>query len=325
MNLNSKQFYFNKSERTGVITLSIIIISLISVPRFYSTKDEQANFKYLQAEIEYETQDIRQGVTIIKDKITPKVKDITVLNLKKFNLNSVTKEDLLSMGFPKFGVENFIKYRNTGAIFYDEGILKKIRGFESLDIENISSYLVFNKTKKTKATINSTKTINNSAKKYNNVAVNLDFSIKKQRTAIDINTADLDELQTLIQIGPYRAKMILSYRNYLGGFNEFHQLKATYNVPDSVFDINKEFIVIDKSKINKIDINALHIDSLAKTHLFNYKQARLIDNYRKQHGFIKSIEKLHSIKAFDTTFVNKISAYLKFNVDTLSEASHKLK
>ncbi len=61
---------------------------------------------------------------------------------------------------------------------------------------------------------------------------------------VNINTATLDELQTLPRIGENKAKSIISYREKNNGFKSIEEIKNVTGIGDSIFDQIKENITI---------------------------------------------------------------------------------
>lgn len=61
---------------------------------------------------------------------------------------------------------------------------------------------------------------------------------------ININTATLEQLQTLPKIGESKAKNIISYREKNNGFKTIEEIKNVSGIGDSIFDQIKDYITI---------------------------------------------------------------------------------
>ncbi len=61
---------------------------------------------------------------------------------------------------------------------------------------------------------------------------------------ISINTASLDQLQTLPGIGESKAKAIIEYREQNNGFKDIEEIKNISGIGESTFDKFKEYITI---------------------------------------------------------------------------------
>lgn len=78
--------------------------------------------------------------------------------------------------------------------------------------------------------------INNCVEKSNNNSETVDL--------ININTATLEELQTLTGIGESKAKNIIEYRNTNGSFKSIEDIKNISGIGDSLFEKIKDKITI---------------------------------------------------------------------------------
>ena len=125
---------------------------------------------------------------------------------------------------------------------------------------------------------------------------------------ININTADTTELQKIPGIGSYYAKMIIKYRDRLGGFAGTEQLNEIEDFPKSAV----AFIHIDANHIHKLDINKLNLNQLRKHPYLNFYQAKEICDYRRQRGPIKSLEELKLLKDFPPAEIERLTPYISF-------------
>ena len=125
---------------------------------------------------------------------------------------------------------------------------------------------------------------------------------------ININTADTTELQKIPGIGSYYAKMIIKYRDRLGGFAAAEQLNEIEGIPESAL----AFIHIDANHIHKLDINKLNLNQLRKHPYLNFYQAKEICDYRRQRGPIKSLEELKLLKDFPPAEIERLTPYISF-------------
>ena len=87
---------------------------------------------------------------------------------------------------------------------------------------------------------------NNEAEPSDNNNNNSSASEKKiSSNLININTADIKELQKLTGIGPATAGNIISYRDKNGNFNSIEDLKAVPRIGDKTFDKLRDSITVD--------------------------------------------------------------------------------
>ncbi len=76
----------------------------------------------------------------------------------------------------------------------------------------------------------------------NNCVENTDT--EKKKSLININTATIEELQTLEGIGESKAQSIVNYRNEVGKFNSIEDIKNVSGIGDSLFIQIKDKITI---------------------------------------------------------------------------------
>lgn len=126
----------------------------------------------------------------------------------------------------------------------------------------------------------------------------------------DLNTATPEQLQVVKGIGPAYSERIIKYRDLLGGYADTTQLSEVYGLkPEVVIELFKHFQI--KSAVMSFDINSDSIKSLASHPYISYDLARIIINYRKEHGNIHSAQDLKKIKAIDEGTLRRLKPYLK--------------
>ena len=147
-----------------------------------------------------------------------------------------------------------------------------------------------------------------------NITNNREFNVyrKKEKFVVDINTCSEPELMELNGIGEKLSARIIKYRDKLGGFVRIEQLKEVYGLPPETYELIFDQIAVDSKMINKIRINLAEPNILYSFPYISKREAYQIFNYRKQHGYFRSIDDLRKIKSLDETFIQKIEPYLDF-------------
>ena len=133
-----------------------------------------------------------------------------------------------------------------------------------------------------------------------------------QSKSIEINTADTSRLMELPFIGSGRARAIVNYRNRLGGFVRKEQLLEINIIPDSVYKIICNKVTCDGLVFRRMDINHAPADSLKHPYLTR-SLARIIVNYREQHGPFTSVNDLEKLPLLEAEILTKLAPYLKIN------------
>lgn len=134
---------------------------------------------------------------------------------------------------------------------------------------------------------------------------------KKEIIKIDLNAADSLALESLPFIGPSLSSRILQYRNRLGGFHSIQQLKEVYGLDSMAFVMLQKHGRLEQP-VKPILINVCSFEELAKHPYVGYKLARIIVNYRLQHGDFNSAEDLKKIHVMNAEILRKIELYLQF-------------
>lgn len=129
---------------------------------------------------------------------------------------------------------------------------------------------------------------------------------------VNINTATAEEFEKLRGIGAVLGARIVKFRGILGGFAAKEQLKEVYGLPDSTYQAIKQQLIVDKSRIAKIDLNTADYKALKAHPYIKADNAKMIEAYRKQHGAFKDLAELKAIVASDSIY-KKMVPYLKLN------------
>lgn len=133
---------------------------------------------------------------------------------------------------------------------------------------------------------------------------------KKVIAAVDINAGDSAAFDALPGIGGGYSRRIINFRNRLGGFYKVEQIGETFGLPDSVFQKIKPLLKINGADVKKININTAKEEDLKAHPYIRWQLAKIIVEYKKQHGDFKSLQDLKKIMTIDEETYNKITPYL---------------
>lgn len=98
---------------------------------------------------------------------------------------------------------------------------------------------------------------------------------------VELNSADTTRLKQLRGIGSGYAKMIVAYREKLGGFYSSAQLLEVYKFPDETYQKIKNQLKVDTTLIKKININTATVKELKSHPYISYYQALSIVENRE--------------------------------------------
>ncbi|MEY4382846.1 MAG: hypothetical protein RI995_388 [Bacteroidota bacterium] len=129
---------------------------------------------------------------------------------------------------------------------------------------------------------------------------------------IDINTADSLEWVAMPGIGPGFAHRILLFREKLGGFYTVSQLKEVYGLDSAWVNSHHAQLKLGRGVYRKFRINLLDWKSFRHPYI-PYAQAKLVLNYRAQHGAFRDFEQLKAVTLLDIKSWERMIPYLDFD------------
>ena len=131
---------------------------------------------------------------------------------------------------------------------------------------------------------------------------------------VELNAADTTLLKRLRGIGSGYAKMIVNYRDKLGGFYCKEQLLEVYHFPQETYNRIESQVWVDTTYVHKMPINQLSIDALKRHPYIRYFQAKsLYDNRLKQpNQRYNGSKDLVIDRDVTPDFVQRIAPYLSF-------------
>lgn len=140
------------------------------------------------------------------------------------------------------------------------------------------------------------------------------FSQKFQKgTIVELNSADTTTLKKVPGIGTAFANRIVKYRDLLGGYYTVYQLREVYGIDEEKFAGLAVWFEADSSRIRKVAINQLDVETLARHPYISYKQARVITRMHERKGSLSGWEMLDLLEEFTEADKNRLKPYLSFD------------
>lgn len=234
-------------------------------------------------------------------KSTTTIPSTVPIKLFKFNPNTVSKEELLQLGFKPSTADRLIKYRSKGAQFRKKEDLSLIYGLSKEKFYELKPYIQLDNQTNTPIKTASTSDIPKQK------------TIKKKPTLnIDINQATVEEWALLYGIGPSLSNRIVKFRDKLGGFTSIEQVTEVYGLPDSTYQNIKNQLSFSPI-FRQININKATNDELKAHPYLKWNQAKVIVSYRNNHGNYSNIDDLRKVKILDDNLIQKLQPYLTFD------------
>ena len=131
-------------------------------------------------------------------------------------------------------------------------------------------------------------------------------------TLVELNTADTTILKKVPGIGSTFARRIIKYRELLGGFYDVSQLAEVYGIDEERYQALVPWFIADTLHIRRLEVNALSAATLRKHPYLDYRQAKAIEQLRKQKSRLSGWENLQLIEEFTDMDKKRLTPYLSF-------------
>lgn len=127
---------------------------------------------------------------------------------------------------------------------------------------------------------------------------------------VEINGANQYELMTVKGIGPYYSKLIIAYRDRIGGFIDKGQILGISGIKQDRAAEWLDQLYADKNLIRKLDLNAASFKQLAAFPEIGYKKAEIVKLYQKNNGDFPSVGALANVGIFSKDEISFLENYL---------------
>jgi DNA uptake protein ComE-like DNA-binding protein len=127
---------------------------------------------------------------------------------------------------------------------------------------------------------------------------------------LELNTVDSLALLDLPGIGPWFAFKILNYRARLGGFQRKEQLLEVRGMDTLRYRQIENRLTVDPFEIQKLDVNKAPQEALSQHPYVGFLLAKMLVNYRLQHGNFKRLEEIKTLPLVDADLYSKLAPYL---------------
>lgn len=129
---------------------------------------------------------------------------------------------------------------------------------------------------------------------------------------LNINGCDSIDVLNVPQFGAKRAQKLIEYRDQLGGFTSFDQVREVYILQNIEDELLQKYFYIDFSSVKKINVNTADYKTLAAHPYLDGYLAKLIVNHRERKGKIRDIYQFQEITNAYAELIAKLKPYLEF-------------
>lgn len=271
-------FAFPKKERRGLWVLFVIWLVIIATKFFLNFYSEDFSLQ-ISPKDSIIAFDAKNNITSSKLKVNNKS--------KPSYFNFIKAEQLLAAGLSESMVNSIIKARDTGLKIYTQTDLEKLN-LDSISKSKLITALKFFP-----------------EKKYFNTVYE-----KKKIEIKNINKMDSIDFDSLKGVSSSLAGRIVKYRSRLNFFLNKEQLKEVWGMDSAAYSQIASSTYIKKDSLVKININKADVQKLGTHPYIGYKLAKIIVNYRDQHGMYEKVEDLLKIHVMNAEIFSKIESYI---------------
>lgn len=205
-----------------------------------------------------------------------------------FDPNTTSDNDFVRLGLTEKQVQTIRNYQGKGGSFRTKADFLKIYSISQSQKDALVSYVVIEEKEKEI----------------------VEIKAERVEIQIEINGTDSIELMTLPGIGDKLSKRIVKYRDLLGGFYAFAQLKEVYGLSEQTIRQIEGMIKVDSTKIRKVDLNFADWNELARHPYIQKSLANKIIKFRTKYGSIAEPSILKDRMILNTEEYIRLKPYL---------------
>lgn len=214
----------------------------------------------------------------------------------KFNPNTLPLDSLVLAGFDPSLAARIASYRQHGGTFRRREDLLKMYGMDSLLYHRIESFV----------NLPGVRQVSGPSQRG--------LASKKPSTQsppFDLNIADSAALESVYGIGGVLARRIVQFRDKLGGFVSFEQLREVYHLDSlAIVQLRKRSFIAPNFQPKKIAVNLASVIELGRHPYIKFKLANALVTYRLQHGNFRHPEDLLQVALMKPENLQRLLPYL---------------
>lgn len=284
MRFYESHFWYNKSQRNGILILAALItfiqIFLYFTDEFFAPPERSYN------------EDMLREIERKLDSMQGERSDDLRYQIYPFNPNFITDYKGYILGMSPEEIDRLLTFREQGRFVGSAEEFQKVTGVSDSLLGRISVHFKFPKFEK-------------SAFK---TAADIKSAVLNKK---DLNQATIEDLKKVRGIGPVLAKRIISYRTLLGGFSFEDQLAEVYNLPEEAIEnLQREFEIQEPPRIKRLNINTASFKQILDLPYIDYELTRKIMAFRSEEKIITDLSDLKKIDSFPLDKYDRIAVYL---------------
>lgn len=303
-------FTFSRQDRRAIFLLTVLIVLVMALlctkPLWHGTHT-----------VSFSSTD-----SVMVARLQPEASQpIVQIALHPFNPNTADSLELLSVGLPPYVARNILRYRKAGGSFRRPDDLARIYGLHDTTFARVRPYIEIPSERPMERKYDAPRVHTEPDEQPAVITEPLDTPRHEHPYAeymrakhkpgefVDLNRADTAELMKIPGIGPVYARMIVEYRQRLGGFHSVAQLRELdASLPNDLGD----WVHVGTPATDKLRVNRLSVTQLRSHPYLTFYQARAIVDLRKREGNIRSARQLLFLDEFTEADIERLQPYLSF-------------
>ena len=288
--MKKSHFWYNQSQRNGILFLVILIIILQLLYFFVDFSPKKTNDTITPEILQFQ-KSIDSLKVIELEKRKPKI--------FPFNPSFITDFKGYQLGMSTEEIDKLLIHRSKGNYINSIKEFQQVTGVSDSLLNKISPYFKFPDW-----------VIKREKRSHQVILKEREHS--KPFNIKDLNAATVEELKTVNGIGTKLAERIIKYKNKLGGYLINEQLYEVYYLDKEVANrVLERFNVLEKPEIEKINVNEATFKEVLSIIYINYELTKKIFDYRDEVAEIQSLEELKEIEGFPLEKFDRIALYLQ--------------
>ncbi len=230
-----------------------------------------------------------------------------VAALFSFDPNRASEAEFLKLGLPKRTVRSILNYREKGGVFRKKSDFSKIYTLDPTHFARLEPFIDLPETFEKRPFVSEKPTEFSQKAKPDFVDK---WPSKSLPQKIDANSATVEDWKKLPGIGDFFAQKIVRFRESLGGFSSLEQVAETRNLPDSLFQKARPFLILETPVFRKIRLNSASAEEFSQHPFLDRRAAAALVAFRENHGPFKKTTEIEAVRAVSPSVLKKLEPYL---------------
>ena len=286
--------FITKQQVLGILSLVVMTASLELVVHWLPSRPSLPEDSVVLAAVDDSLTQVRTHYGYRLDGLS--------VRLCLFDPNTADSATLVALGFAPWQARNMLRYRSKGGVYRRAEDLRKVYGMTDSMYVALLPYI----------RIDSSLFVLSC-----DSASRLAVSQPKRDTVVELNSADTASLRAIRGIGAATARVIIRYREELGGYVDTAQLREINAYYDYVFwsipwDSIMPHVRVCTDSVRLLRVNSMSVRRLSSHPYLRFEDAKAIYTLRRNRFRLDSIGELKALPTLSDSVIEKITPYLSF-------------